>query len=107
MVEIDSKRGDITALEKKQKKFDQQLAEKNQLVEKISAEKDSVEARARQAETKSLSLTRELEELQDRLDESDRLRKQLQVCQFRIHSSYFQVYLCLPLPSLLLLLLLL
>jgi hypothetical protein len=66
-------------LEKKQKKFDTQIAEKIALVEKNAAERDAAEAHARQSETKSLSLTRELEELQDKLDEVDRIRKQLQV----------------------------
>ncbi len=81
MVNFESTRGLISNLEKKQKKFDQQLSEKNILAEKNAAERDSAEARARQAETKSLSLTRELELLQDQIDESDRLRKQLQVSQ--------------------------
>lgn len=76
---FESTRGQISNLDKKQKKFDSQLAEKNALADKNAAERDTAEARARQAETKSLSLTRELEELQDRLDEYDRLRKQLQV----------------------------
>lgn len=80
MVNFESTRGQISNLEKKQKKFDAQLAEKNALADKNASDRDSAEARARQAETKSLSLTRELEELQDRLDEVDRLRKQLQVC---------------------------
>ena len=79
MVNFESTRSQISSLDKKQKKFDQQLAEKHALAEKNAADRDTAEARARQAETKSLSLTRELEELQDRLDESDRLRKQLQV----------------------------
>ena len=79
MVNFESTRGKISNLEKKQKKFDQQLAETNALAEKNATERDTAEARARQAETKSLSLSRELEELQDRLDETDRLRKQLQV----------------------------
>ncbi len=79
MVNFESTRGQISSLEKKQKKFDAQLAEKHALSEKNALERDTAEARARQAETKSLSLTRELEELQERLDEADRLRKQLQV----------------------------
>ena len=79
MVNFESTRGQISNLEKKQKKFDAQLAEQHSLAEKNAAERDTAESRARQAETKSLSLTRELEELQDRLDEVERIRKQLQV----------------------------
>lgn len=76
---FESTRSQISNLEKKQKKFDAQLSEKHALAEKNASDRDNAEARARQAETKSLSLTRELDELHDTLEESDRLRKQLQV----------------------------
>ena len=79
MVNFESTRGQISNLEKKQKKFDAQLAEQHVLSEKNASERDAAEARARQAETKSLSLSTQLEDLQDKLDEVDRLRKQLQV----------------------------
>lgn len=72
-------RSQIINLEKKQKKFDGQLAEQHSLAEKNAQERDQAEARARQAETKALSLTRELEGYQDKLEEVERLRKQLQV----------------------------
>ena len=79
MVNLESTRSQISNLEKKQKKFDTQFAEKIALADKNASERDDAEARARQAETKSLSLTRELEELQDKLEEIERSRKQLQV----------------------------
>ena len=85
MVNLESTRGQISNLEKKQKKFDTQLAEQQSLAERNAQERDAAEARARQAETKALSLTHELEELQDKLEESDRTRKQLQV---------YTVYIC-------------
>lgn len=72
-------RAQIATLEKKQKKFDTQFQEQQSLAEKNAQERDQAEARARQAETKALSLTRELEEYQDKLEEVERLRKQLQV----------------------------
>ena len=79
MVNFESTRGHILSLEKKQKKFDAQLAEQHVLSEKNASERDAAEARARQAETKSLSLSTQLDDLQDKLDEVDRTRKQLQV----------------------------
>ena len=79
MVNLESTRGQIANLEKKQKKFDAQLAEQQSLSERNAQERDAAEARARQAETKSLSQSHELEELQDKLEESERLKKQLQV----------------------------
>ena len=81
VVNLETTRGQIANLEKKQKKFDAQLAEQQSLAERNAQERDAAEARARQAETKSLSLTHELEELQDKLEESERLKKTLQVCE--------------------------
>ena len=72
-------RGQITSLEKKQKKFDSHLHEQQSLADKNAQERDQAETRARQAETKALSLTREIEEIQDKLEESERIRKQLAV----------------------------
>ena len=76
---LENNRSLIVALEKKQKKFDSHLSEQQALAEKNSQERDQAEVRARQAETKALSLTRELEGYQDKLDEVERLRKQLAV----------------------------
>ena len=56
----------------------QQLAEEHSISERNAQERDEAEHRARQAETKSLSLSRELEELREKVDETDRLRKSLQ-----------------------------
>ena len=78
-VNQESLHSQVATLEKKQKKFDSQLSEQLALAEKNAQERDQAEARARQAETKALSLTRELEGYQDKLDEVERLRKQLTV----------------------------
>ncbi len=48
------------------------------MAENNAQERDQAEHRARQAETKALSLTRALEELQDKVEDVDRLRKSLQ-----------------------------
>ena len=45
---------------------------------RLAVEKDGLERDSREKETKLLSLTRQLEELQDRLTESERLRTQQQ-----------------------------
>ena len=49
-----------------------------QCVCRLAMERDSVERESREKETKILSVNRQLEELQDRLAESDRLRSQQQ-----------------------------
>ena len=93
---LEATRGQILSQEKKQKKFDAQLAEQHSLSERNATERDAAEARARQAETKALSLSHELDELQDKLEEADRFRKQLQVglssiaaiCCVVVHSYY-------------------
>lgn len=56
----------------------QQLADVHALAEKNAKERDEADQRARQAETKALSLNRELEELQDKQEESERQRRALQ-----------------------------
>jgi len=45
---------------------------------RLALERDSVERESREKETKILSLNHQLEELQDRLAESDRVRAQQQ-----------------------------
>ena len=79
LVNAESMRAQIAMLEKKQKKFDGQFSEQQGMAERNSQERDQAEARARQAETKALSLTRELEGYQDKLEELERFRKQLAV----------------------------
>jgi len=46
--------------------------------DRLALERDSVERESREKETKILSLNHQLEELQDRLSESDRVRAQQQ-----------------------------
>ena len=56
----------------------QALAEERSKAEQLAAERDAAENRTRQAETKALSLSRELEELQIKLEESERSRRNVQ-----------------------------
>lgn len=72
---LEKERAAVSALEKKQRKFDQLLAEEKAISEKNAMERDNAERDARQNETKVISLTHELEELQDKLGETERVRK--------------------------------
>ena len=54
------------------------LLEERNKAEALIAERDAAENRTRQAETKALSLSRDMEDLQLRLDEAERARKNLQ-----------------------------
>ncbi|XP_037392397.1 myosin-9a [Pygocentrus nattereri] len=64
-------------LERKQKKFDQLLAEEKSVSARYAEERDRAEAEAREKETKALALTRELEAMTDQRNELDRASKLL------------------------------
>uniref|UniRef100_A0A671R963 Myosin-9-like n=1 Tax=Sinocyclocheilus anshuiensis TaxID=1608454 RepID=A0A671R963_9TELE len=67
----------VQELERKQKKFDQILAEEKNISQKYAEERDRAEAEAREKETRALTLTRELEAITDLKDELERVNKQL------------------------------
>jgi len=54
------------------------IDDSNLVMYRLAAEKDASERDSREKETKLLNLTRQLEELRDRLTESERLRTQQQ-----------------------------
>ncbi|XP_036426514.1 myosin-9a [Colossoma macropomum] len=64
-------------LERKQKKFDQMLAEEKSVSARYAEERDRAEAEAREKETKALSLARDLEAMTDQRNELDRANKLL------------------------------
>ncbi|XP_076583896.1 myosin-9-like isoform X1 [Chaetodon auriga] len=67
----------VSNLEKKQKKFDQMLAEEKSISTQYADERDKAEAEAREKETRALTLARELETMTDLKDELDRANKLL------------------------------
>lgn len=77
-IELDSQRTKVSDLEKKQRKFDQLLAEEKAISERMAQERDNSEREVREKETKILSLVRDLEEREERNEELERVRKQLQ-----------------------------
>ncbi|XP_062387894.1 myosin-9 isoform X1 [Sardina pilchardus] len=77
LVDQDHLRQIVSNLEKKQKKFDQMLAEEKSISARFAEERDRAEAEAREKETRALSLTRELETISDMKDELDRANKML------------------------------
>uniref|UniRef100_A0A3Q2XQV2 Myosin-9 n=1 Tax=Hippocampus comes TaxID=109280 RepID=A0A3Q2XQV2_HIPCM len=77
LVDQDHLRQIVSNLEKKQKKFDQMLAEEKNISARYAEERDRAEAEAREKETRALSLTRELESLLDLKDDLDRSNKLL------------------------------
>uniref|UniRef100_A0A3P8TIV7 Myosin-9 n=1 Tax=Amphiprion percula TaxID=161767 RepID=A0A3P8TIV7_AMPPE len=77
ILDQDHLRQTVTNLEKKQKKFDQMLAEEKTISARYAEERDRAEAEAREKETKALALTRELESLMDIKEELDRNNKLL------------------------------
>ncbi|KAM8879344.1 myosin-9-like isoform 1-T2 [Spinachia spinachia] len=77
IVDQDHLRQIVSNLEKKQKKFDQMLAEEKTISTQYAEERDKAEAEAREKETRALTLTRELETLSDVKNELDRANKTL------------------------------
>uniref|UniRef100_A0A3B3YLW0 Myosin-9 n=1 Tax=Poecilia mexicana TaxID=48701 RepID=A0A3B3YLW0_9TELE len=77
LVDQDHLRQIVSNLEKKQKKFDQMLAEEKNISARYAEERDRAEAEAREKETRALALTRELESLMDVKEELDRNNKLL------------------------------
>ncbi|KAM4751220.1 myosin-9-like [Anableps anableps] len=78
LVDQDHLRQIVSNLERKQKKFDQMLAEEKAISTQYAEERDKAEAEAREKETRALNLARELETmtvLKDELDRSNKLLK--------------------------------
>ncbi|XP_015236696.1 PREDICTED: myosin-10-like isoform X5 [Cyprinodon variegatus] len=76
-IALQRERQNCTALEKRQKKFDQCLAEEKAVSARLAEERDKAEADSRERETKCLFLSRSLQEVQDQRDELERANKQL------------------------------
>ncbi|XP_077577507.1 uncharacterized protein myh14 isoform X5 [Stigmatopora nigra] len=76
---LQRERQNCTALEKRQKKFDQCVAEEKAVSTRLAEEKDRAEADSREKETRYLALSRALQEAQDQRDELERSNKQLRM----------------------------
>ncbi|XP_049601870.1 myosin-9 isoform X1 [Syngnathus scovelli] len=77
LVDQDHLRQIVSNLEKKQKKFDQMLAEEKNISARYAEERDRAEAEAREKDTRALALARELETFMELKDELDRNNKML------------------------------
>ncbi|XP_071108360.1 myosin heavy chain, non-muscle-like isoform X2 [Haliotis cracherodii] len=75
-IERDSQRSTTSQMEKKQRKFDQMLNEEKAISERLAAERDGIERESREKETRILNLNRDLEELRERLESSERQKQQ-------------------------------
>ncbi len=76
---MDNLRTGYRDMEKRQRKFDQQLAEERANVQKMALERDSHAQDSRDRETKILSLINELETFREQFEESERTRRMLQI----------------------------
>ncbi|XP_015255671.1 PREDICTED: myosin-9-like [Cyprinodon variegatus] len=78
LVDQDNLRQIVSNLERKQKKFDQMLAEEKAISTQYAEERDKAEAEAREKETRALNLARELETmtaLKEDLERSNKMFK--------------------------------
>lgn len=78
-VELENVRTAHREMEKKQRKFDQQLAEERAHIQKTALERDAYAQESRDRETKLLSLQNDLEVLRGQFDDSERVRRMLQL----------------------------
>ncbi|XP_067365966.1 myosin-10 isoform X4 [Channa argus] len=76
---LQRERQNCTALEKRQKKFDQCLAEEKAVSARLAEERDRAEADSREKETRYLALSRALQDAQDQKEELERVNKQLRM----------------------------
>ncbi|XP_024223623.1 myosin heavy chain, non-muscle isoform X6 [Bombus impatiens] len=83
IIELEAQRAKVLELEKKQKNFDKfgelsVLAEEKAISEQYAEQRDVAEREAREKETRVLSLTRELDEMNEKVEELERIRRGLQ-----------------------------
>ncbi|EPB80897.1 myosin head [Ancylostoma ceylanicum] len=78
-IELENIRTASREMEKRQKKFDMQLAEERANVQKAILERDAHAQESRDRETRILSLVNELEQLKGAIDETERVRRMLQL----------------------------
>nr|XP_033337827.1 myosin heavy chain, non-muscle isoform X5 [Megalopta genalis] len=83
IIELETQRAKVLELEKKQKNFDKfeelsVLAEEKAVSEQYAEQRDAAEREAREKETRVLSLTRELDEMNEKVEELERVRRGLQ-----------------------------
>ncbi|KAG7336017.1 hypothetical protein KOW79_000710 [Hemibagrus wyckioides] len=78
-IALQRERQNCTALEKRQKKFDQCLAEEKAVSARLAEERDRAEAESREKETRFLALSRALQEASEQRDELERTNKQLRL----------------------------
>ena len=71
-VELENSRSNLSALEKKQKKFDQMLLEEKGVSERLATERDSAEKEAREKEARVLALLRDNEDMTNANEELER-----------------------------------
>ncbi|XP_014405933.1 PREDICTED: myosin-14 [Myotis brandtii] len=76
-MDLEQQRQLVSTLEKKQRKFDQLLAEEKAAVLRAVEERERVEAEGREREARTLSLTRALEEEQEAREELERQNRAL------------------------------
>ncbi|XP_063055270.1 myosin-10 isoform X2 [Engraulis encrasicolus] len=76
---LQRERQNCTALEKRQKKFDQCLAEEKAVSARLAEDRDRAEAESREKETRFLSASRSLQEVTEQRDELERTGKQLRL----------------------------
>lgn len=78
-IELNSVRTASREFEKRQRRFEQQVAEAQASLQKCMLERDGHAQESRDRETKILSLNNELEEIRQRLHDTEKIKRELQL----------------------------
>lgn len=78
-IELNNIKTTSREMEKKQRKFDQQLSDERQIVQKITLERDQFAQESRDRETKILSLNNEIDQLRTDFANTESTRRMLQL----------------------------
>uniref|UniRef100_A0AC35U3J5 Myosin motor domain-containing protein n=1 Tax=Rhabditophanes sp. KR3021 TaxID=114890 RepID=A0AC35U3J5_9BILA len=78
-IELENTRGNLREIEKKQRKFDQQINEERSNFNNAVTDKDQLAQECREKETKILNMNALVDSLRADLEESDRIKKMVQI----------------------------
>uniref|UniRef100_A0A158R4M4 Myosin motor domain-containing protein n=1 Tax=Syphacia muris TaxID=451379 RepID=A0A158R4M4_9BILA len=78
-IELDGMKGQFREMEKKQRQFDKQIAEEKAATAKATAENDQLLQELRDRESKALVMGNEMNSLKERLEEAERVKRNLQM----------------------------
>ena len=91
-VDLEKEKTMVNSLQNQQKKFDATLNKERERADGLEADKDAYEKKCRDLESKVLSLQAELEDNNEKLSDSERIRKQVGVQIYQLQFTSYLVW---------------